>query len=210
MNSYLKKNKLAAKWLHNFKKKKNKLLKATFIGSIKRNKKIEKLSLFDLEIKTKENIHLKRALLLQTPSVVIVPVIKVNNKKRFLVVKQFRIGTSEEIYEFPAGAMDNGNVRVNAMRELFEETGIKIEKKDLKPLNFSKPIRMMASYTNISAYFFYIEKKVTQSFIRGIKKKKFGCYEDGEYIKVGLMTKKELQKISTSSIVIGLSLYERI
>lgn len=52
---------------------------------------------------------------------VIVPVTK---EGKFVLVRQFRVGTGEAAYEFPGGALETGEeAHLGAARELAEETG---------------------------------------------------------------------------------------
>lgn len=52
---------------------------------------------------------------------VIIPVTK---EGKFILVRQFRVATGEVTYEFPGGALENGeNAQDGAARELKEETG---------------------------------------------------------------------------------------
>tara|TARA_B100000700_G_scaffold192050_1_gene211511 strand:- start:48 stop:563 length:516 start_codon:yes stop_codon:yes gene_type:complete len=62
--------------------------------------------------------------------VMILPVI---DDKKFILVKQYRVPLKKNTYEFPAGGLLNKfeNQTNAAIRELFEETGIKVKKKNI-------------------------------------------------------------------------------
>ncbi|MGP1438860.1 MAG: NUDIX hydrolase [Treponema sp.] len=66
--------------------------------------------------------------------VIVVPIVKKNNEKYFVMVRQWRHGTSCVLQEFPGGVVNEGEaLEIAAKRELEEETGykaIKIEKLD--------------------------------------------------------------------------------
>jgi 8-oxo-dGTP pyrophosphatase MutT (NUDIX family) len=54
-----------------------------------------------------------------------VTIIPVTTDNKFILVKQFRVGTEETTYEFPGGAInENESHKEAALRELREETGL--------------------------------------------------------------------------------------
>lgn len=54
-----------------------------------------------------------------------VTIIPITFDNKFVLVKQFRVGTEETTFEFPGGAINKGEDSLNAaLRELKEETGI--------------------------------------------------------------------------------------
>ncbi|MBZ4672092.1 NUDIX hydrolase [Deferribacterales bacterium Es71-Z0220] len=54
-----------------------------------------------------------------------VTIIPITLDDKFVLVKQFRVGTEETTYEFPGGAVNKGEDKLKAaLRELREETGI--------------------------------------------------------------------------------------
>jgi len=93
--------------------------------------------------------------------------------------------------------------------EIQEEINFEIKKKELKLL-FNKPIMMMPSSNSSLAYFYYFEKKVDQKTIDRINNSSAGQRHLGEKIKIKVVNEDEIQKINTSSVMIGLSLYKRI
>ena len=135
--------------------------------------------------------------------------LNLTNKKKFVVIEQFRISQGKETIEFPAGAIKNNQRIQSALDEIKEEINIQIHKKDLKKLS-DKPIMMMPSYNSCLAYFFYFEKKVDQATVNKINNSNAGQRNLGEKIKVKVIDENKIQKINTSSVVIGLSLYKRL
>lgn len=204
---------MKSKFYNSWKKKiysnKNKIISSKIVGKVDRGNSEEKLSVLDTKIKTYKGENLSRAVILESPSVVVVPVLKVSNKKKFIVIEQFRISQGKETIEFPAGAIKNNQKIQSALDEIKEEINLNVLKKDLKKLS-SKPIMMMPSYNSCLAYFYYFEKKVDQKTINKLNNSKAGQRNLGEKIKVKVITEDKIKKINTSSIVIGVSLYQRL
>ena len=188
---------------------KNKIISSKIVGKVDRGNSAEKLSVLDTKIKTKRGDNLSRAVILESPSVVVVPVLNVSNKKKFIVIEQFRISQGKETIEFPAGAIKNNQKIQSALDEIKEEINLNIHKKELKKL-FYKPIMMMPSYNSCLAYFYYFEKKVDQKTVNKLNNSKAGQRNLGEKIKVKVIDEDKIKKINTSSVVIGVGLYQRL
>ena len=203
------KSKFYNSWKKRVYSNKNKIISHKIVGKVDRGNSEEKLSVLDTKIKTYNGDKLSRAIILESPSVVVVPVLKVSNKKKFIVIEQFRISQGKETIEFPAGAIKNNQKIQSALDEIKEEINLNVLKKDLKKL-FSKPIMMMPSYNSCLAYFYYFEKKVDQRTIDKLNNSKAGQRNLGEKIKVKVIDEDKIKKINTSSIVIGVSLYQRL
>ena len=58
---------------------KNKIISSKIVGKVDRGNTEEKLSVLDTKIKTKRGDNLSRAVILESPSVVVVPVLNVSN-----------------------------------------------------------------------------------------------------------------------------------
>ncbi|MBD1144018.1 NUDIX domain-containing protein [Pelagibacterales bacterium SAG-MED33] len=203
------KSKFFNSWKKVIKTNKNKIINSKIIGKVDRGNNDEKLSVLDAEIETNKGDRLSRAIILESPSVVVVPVLKLLNKKKFIVIKQFRISQGKETIEFPAGAIKNNQKIQSALDEIKEEINIKINKKDLKKLH-NRPIMMMPSYNSCLAYFYYFEKNVDNNTLNKLNNSITGQRNLGEKIKVKVIDEDKIKKINTSSVVIGLSLYERL
>lgn len=79
--------------------------------------------------------------------------IAVKRGDEFLIEKQFRYGSNCDIEEFPCGMVEKGeSPREAAIRELEEETGIRVESKDLQYLGSTNP--NPAFMTNKMHYFY--------------------------------------------------------
>lgn len=67
---------------------------------------------------------------LDTPDwITVMPLVKKNGKEYFLMVRQYRQGSSSVTMEFPAGTVEDGeDPEQTARRELAEETGYRFER----------------------------------------------------------------------------------
>ena len=80
------KSKFYNNWNKIIKANNNKIINFKIIGKVDRGNNDEKLSILDTEIETKKGDKLSRAIILESPSVVIVPVLKFLNKKNLLLL----------------------------------------------------------------------------------------------------------------------------
>ncbi len=73
-----------------------------------------------------DGFEIKRAIIHHGGSAVMMPV---DDKKRILLVKQYRLPAKQYLWELPAGRIDEGeNALQAAKRELIEETGYRAKK----------------------------------------------------------------------------------
>jgi ADP-ribose pyrophosphatase len=74
----------------------------------------------------KSDFHIKRSVVRHAGSAVMMAV---DDKKRILLVRQFRLPAGKELWELPAGKLDEGEKPLQAAkRELVEETGYHAKK----------------------------------------------------------------------------------
>jgi ADP-ribose pyrophosphatase len=74
----------------------------------------------------KTNYHMKRSIVRHRGSAVMMAV---DDKKRILLVRQYRLPAGKSLWELPAGKLDEGeNALQAAKRELIEETGYRAKK----------------------------------------------------------------------------------
>ncbi|MBE7088892.1 MAG: NUDIX hydrolase [Clostridiales bacterium] len=106
---------------------------------------------------------------------------------RVLLVKQFRYAYNEEIYEIPAGKLEDlENPEIAAVRELEEETGFVATKVDLLAKIFPTP-----GYTNEVIYIYHAKEYL----------KKQQKLDSGEFLKVEFIEiEKVLQMIDKGEI----------
>ena len=73
-----------------------------------------------------DGFEIKRAIIHHIGSAVVMPI---DDRKRILLVKQYRLPAQQTMWELPAGRMDPGETVLKAAkRELEEETGIKAKR----------------------------------------------------------------------------------
>lgn len=201
------KNKLTLnKWKKIIYKKKIKLIKIKKISEIYRSDSDFNISTIDCDVVVK-NKKIKRIVQLEGDSVVIVPVLKLKNKKKLMtiLVKQFRLAVGSETLEFPSGSVNNNLYKNQALKEIFEETGLKIKKNNLIKLN-NKPIFMLPSNNFARVNFYYFIKKIDLNWIKRNNNKKTGIKNEGELITTKIVTFDSLKFIQSASVIVGLSL----
>jgi ADP-ribose pyrophosphatase len=80
----------------------------------------------DEAVDKKTNFHIKRSVVRHRGSAVMMAV---DDKKRILLVRQYRLPANKYLWELPAGKVDEGeNALQAARRELIEETGYRARK----------------------------------------------------------------------------------
>ena len=201
------KNKLNfKKWKKNINKKKIRLIKIKKISEIYRSDSGFNISTIDCDFFIK-NKKIKRIVQLEGDSVVIVPVLKLKNSKKLMtiLVKQFRLAVGGETLEFPSGSVNNNLYKNQALKEIFEETGLKIKKNNLIKLN-NKPIFMLPSNNFARVNFYYFIKKIDLNWIKRNDKKITGIKNEGELITTKIVTFDSLKFTQSASVIVGLKL----
>jgi ADP-ribose pyrophosphatase len=80
----------------------------------------------DVAVDRKTGIRIERSVVRHAGSAVMMPV---DEKKRILLVRQFRLPAMKKMWELPAGKIDEGEKPLQAARrELVEETGFRARK----------------------------------------------------------------------------------
>jgi len=132
--------------------------------------------------------------------VTIVPIITVqNSEKYFLCVEQRRIADGKIHCELPAGMMDNErDPLMVVIKELEEETGIKIERNSVEPLNGGKPLFTSPGACDEKIYFFKTEIFMEADKAKELQNKSID--NGDEKIVVKLYTEEELKAKTVSCI----------
>ncbi len=162
--------------------------------------------------KDPDGIPLLPFALLRGSACVIVPICRhaSNAERRFLMIRQRRIGHGGLSLEFPAGMLDDDpDPLATALRELAEETGIVVTREDLVPL-WDKELFSSPGLTDESIHFFTVEVKLSDEAWQALEGQKRGEAEEGEQLTTTLATFSEASKELTSlQALMGFLLYFR-
>ncbi len=129
--------------------------------------------------------HIKRSVVRHNGSAVMMPV---DDKKRVLLVRQYRLPADKYLWELPAGKIDDGeNALQAAKRELIEETGLRAKKWKKLALFYPSPGFLQESMT------IYLATDLTHGEAQPM---------DDERIETKWFTRKELKTmVKTNAIV---------
>jgi ADP-ribose pyrophosphatase len=132
-----------------------------------------------------DGFEIKRAIVQHAGSAVVMPV---DDKKRILLVQQYRLPVKKSLWELPAGKVDDGETPLQAARrELAEETGYRAKK-------FEK---LAAFYPSPG----FLAEKMTIYIAHGLTEGKKTPMED-ERIKTRWFTAKEIDGLIQSYKII--------
>ena len=121
-----------------------------------------------------------------TPDGVIIYSIYGEKRDRVVLVKQYRYTLGDYIYEFPAGLVEPGeDFRDGAVRELYEETGLKLEPLCVNPA-YERPFFTTVGMTDEScaAVYGYASGEISTQ-----------AQEDTKEIEVVLADREEVKRI---------------
>jgi len=119
-------------------------------------------------------------------------------EKYLLLVRQRRICDGSLTYEHPAGMLDSErDAAAVAAREVWEETGIKIETEQLVKLN-DEPFFPSTGTSDEAMYLFYCEMELTHEQIMSYHNKTQGLLSDHEYIDTYVVPFAEGHKLITN------------
>jgi 8-oxo-dGTP pyrophosphatase MutT (NUDIX family) len=115
-------------------------------------------------------------------SIVTVLIEKETQEKFLLLVRQYRVANGEYTYEHPAGMCDSSaDIWQVALKEIEEETGLKVEKSQLRLLN-EKPFYTSPGLLDEGGYLFACEIEMSQEEIFHFRNKKTGAAGEREFI----------------------------
>lgn len=198
-------------WLKRINKKKIDIKKIEIINEIYRKNKDFSICSVDCVIKINNDKEIKRVIQIEGKSIVIIPIIKVANEKdlRTILIKQIRYPVGDETLEFPSGNQKNNDPKNDAIKEIYEELGLKIKKNELKILN-KKRIFMIPSNTFGPVQFFYFKIYLKKNEIQNLNNKKTGITKHGEYTKTKVLKFKDILDSNNSTVLVGLFLLKKI
>jgi 8-oxo-dGTP pyrophosphatase MutT (NUDIX family) len=148
-----------------------------------------------------EGKPLPKFLLLRGPAVVVVTVVENadTGERKFLMLRQRRIGHGADSLEFPAGMLDShvdDPVGVG-VKELEEETGLKVDRKDLFLLA-DRPLYSSHGLDDESIHFYGCEVRLPSAEFHGLEGGQRGNAEEGEFIRMGLWDQQDAVKVVDS------------
>jgi ADP-ribose pyrophosphatase len=146
---------------------------------IKSSKQVYDCGLFrvteDHAVDEKSGFEIKRCVVRHNGSAVMMPV---DEKKRILLVKQYRLPAERYLWELPAGRVDPGETPLQAAkRELAEETGYKARK-----------------WTRLASFWVspgYVQERMTIYVAEELKEGAASPMED-ERIETGWFTRRQI------------------
>lgn len=161
-----------------------------------------------------ENNKLLPYIFIRGDAVVIVPIIHINDEsqKYFLCVEQIRISDGSRHLEFPAGMLDENvdNPASVAVKELAEETGLKICESQLVALNNGKPLFTSPGACDEKIYYFKCDINLTKEEFTELNGKLLKNDNENENITIKICTKDEfLAKTKSSMEFVAVGLLEK-
>ena len=182
------------------------------LSVVSRNDNSFYAAMIDCEILTPEGNRLPRCIVLRGDTVVVIPVLYCSEDGEIytLMVSQRRIIDGGLSLEFPAGMLDTNieNPIDMAVKEVIEEIGIHVEKKELRLLT-QTPLKVCESLMDEFVNFFYFERHVSREFLNNIDGNKTGCQEDKEFLQVKVINLKNVSKNNSFASFVAINLLER-
>lgn len=122
-----------------------------------------------------------------------------------LLVKQYRPGIAGEMYEIPAGLIENGESEINTLyREIEEETGYLSDSYNIL-YNPKKPLIVSPGYTQEKLYIYIIQLKDDSILPEALK------LDEGEDLVGEWFSLEEVEDISQDmKTIFALSLYRNL
>ncbi len=122
----------------------------------------------------------------------------VSKEKYLLLVRQRRICDGSLTYEHPAGMLDSeSDAAAVAAREVWEETGIAVEKEQLVALH-KEPFYPSTGTSDEAIYLFYCELELTHAEIQAYHNTTQGLLSDHEYIQTFVVPFAEGHRLITN------------
>jgi ADP-sugar diphosphatase len=170
-------------------------------------------SLIDADVTSPEGTRLPNIVFIRGHACVIVPRIENNltGNKKFLMVRQRRIGSGQMSLEFPAGMLDesSGDPTGVAIKELEEETGLQLNKESLFLLN-DKLLYSSVGGSDEGIYYYGCTVKVDNPTFLSFQNRLTGNPAEHECITVELISREDAEsQATTMQVPLGFYLFEK-
>ncbi|CAO2820019.1 unnamed protein product [Amaranthus hypochondriacus] len=151
------------------------------------------------------------------PAVTILILLESEGETYAILTEQVRIPTGRFVLELPAGMLDDdkGDFMGTAVREVEEETGIQLNKKDMVELTaFLDPstggnVFPSPGGCDEEISVFLYRSQVSKDTIQQLQGKKTGLHEHGELIKVHVLPYAQLwRSTADAKVLMAIALYE--
>lgn len=158
-----------------------------------------------------EGRPLHQYLVLRGSAVVVVTVVENRDtgERKFLMLWQRRIGHGGDSLEFPAGMLDSDvddPVGV-AVRELEEETGLRVGREELTPLA-DRPLYTSSGLDDEAIHYFACRVSLPGAEFHALEGGRRGNAAEGEFIRLGLWDHPDaLRAVSSLQVRLGFHLY---
>lgn len=150
-------------------------------------------------------------LLLRGAAVVVVTVVENRDTRdrKFLMLRQRRIGSGSDSLEFPAGMLDSevDDPAGTAVRELEEETGLRVGREALVALA-DRPLYSSSGLDDEAIHYYACHVALPDAEFRALDGERRGNAEEGEFIRLGLWDYPDALKVVDSlQVRLGFHLY---
>ena len=132
-----------------------------------------------------------------------------NGERRFVMIRQRRIGSGAETLEFPAGMTDEdiGDPLGVALKELEEETGLQARPDQVFPLS-PRPLYTSSGLNDEAIHYFGCTLELPGDRYHALEASETGKAEEGEFIRVCLVGHEEaLPQVDSVQVRLGFSLW---
>ena len=132
-----------------------------------------------------------------------------SGERKFLMLRQRRIGSGAETLEFPAGMMDENvdDPAAVAVKELHEETGLEVRREQLIRL-CERPLYTSSGLDDEAIHYFGCSLELPPGAYHALKGSLRGKAEEGEFIRVELWDHdRALPQVDSVQVRLGFSLW---
>lgn len=168
-------------------------------------------AMLDADVADPDGRPLPRFALLRGHAAVVVTEVeeRETGERRFLMLRQRRIGHGGDSLEFPAGMLDeltDDPVGV-AVKELAEETGLSAPREAIFPLA-ERPLYSSSGLDDEAIHYFGCRLILPSAEYRALEGGHGGNAEEGEFIRLGLWTHEDaVREVSSLQVRLGFHLW---